>query len=230
MNNHIMIVDDEVAIRDMVRMALELDGFRVSDASSAHHAERLMREATPDLVLLDWMMPGVSGIDFAAKLRNADHFSSLGIIMLTAKGEESDKIRGLDVGADDYISKPFSTRELISRIHAVLRRIKGRDHATALVTIGKITIDNDMHQVLIDGEGIDISPTEYRLLLYLMSHPDRVFSRAHLLDQVWGENIYVEERTVDVHIRRLRKILEDFNCSAYIKTVRGAGYRFSKPD
>lgn len=225
-----MIVDDEVAIRDMVRMALELDGFSVSDASSAHHAERLMNDRAPDLMLLDWMMPGVSGIDFATKLRKSDDFSSVGIIMLTAKDEESDKIRGLDVGADDYICKPFSTRELISRIHAVLRRTKGGDQTVSMITSGKITVDNNMHQVFIDDQKVDLSPTEYRLLLFLMSHPDRVFSRTHLLDQVWGENIYVEERTVDVHIRRLRKVLENFDCSSYIKTIRSVGYRFSMPD
>lgn len=228
MSSHILIVDDEAAIRDMVRMALEIDGFTVSDASNAHQAAKTLESEDIDLILLDWMMPGVSGIDFAGRIRREGN-SSVGIIMVTAKDDENDLIRGLDVGADDYVKKPFSTKELISRINAVLRRLSENSPIEDVVKAGKITIDSSQHRIIIDGRNVDFSPTEFRLLHFLVTHPDRVFARDQLLDNVWGNQVYVEDRTVDVHIRRLRKVLEPFQCDSYINTVRGVGYRFSLP-
>ncbi|GHA15967.1 DNA-binding response regulator [Arenicella chitinivorans] len=227
-NPHILVVDDEAAIRDMVRMALEMDGFTVSDASNAHHASKVLEQEDIDLILLDWMMPGISGIDFAGRIRREGN-TQVGIIMLTAKDDEDDMVRGLDVGADDYIKKPFSTKEMLSRINAVLRRLSSNQLSGDVVSAGKITIDSDQHRVLIDGENVDFSPTEFRLLHFLLTHPDRVFARDQLLDNVWGNQVYVEDRTVDVHIRRLRKVLEPHQCDNYINTVRGVGYRFSLP-
>lgn len=226
MNSHILVVDDEAAIRDMVRMALELENYTVSDASNAHQAAKILESEDIDLILLDWMMPGVSGIDFAGRIRR-DGNSTVGIIMVTAKDDEDDMIRGLDVGADDYVKKPFSTKELSSRIKAVLRRLSESSPIKDVVSAGKITIDSGQHRVLIDGKNVDFSPTEFRLLHFLLTHPDRVFGRDQLLDNVWGNQVYVEDRTVDVHIRRLRKVLEPFECNNYINTVRGVGYRFS---
>lgn len=228
MSSHVLIVDDEAAIRDMVRMALEMEDFTVSDASNAHQAEKILAQEDIDLILLDWMMPGVSGIDFAGRIRREGN-SSVGIIMVTAKDDEDDMIRGLDVGADDYVKKPFSTKELVSRINAVLRRLSESRPLHDVVSTGKITIDSDQHRVLIDGDNVDFSPTEFRLLHFLLTHPDRVFARDQLLDNVWGNQVYVEDRTVDVHIRRLRKVLEPYECAGYINTVRGVGYRFSVP-
>ena len=228
MNPHILVVDDEAAIRDMVRMALELEGFTVSDASNAHHATKVLEQQDIDLILLDWMMPGISGIDFAGRIRREGN-SQVGIIMLTAKDDEDDMVRGLDVGADDYIKKPFSTKEMLSRINAVLRRLSNNQLSGDIVSAGKITIDSDQHRVIIGGENVDFSPTEFRLLHFLLTHPDRVFARDQLLDNVWGNQVYVEDRTVDVHIRRLRKVLEPHQCDDYINTVRGVGYRFSLP-
>ena len=226
MSAHILVVDDEVAIRDMVRMALEMDGFTVSDASNAHQAGTLLEQQSIDLILLDWMMPGISGIDFASRIRREGNHH-VGIIMLTAKDDENDLIRGLDVGADDYIKKPFSTKELISRMNAVLRRLKDKSPSQDVVSAGKITIDSEQHRVLIDGVNVDFSPTEFRLLHFLLTNQDRVYARDQLLDNVWGDQVYVEDRTVDVHIRRLRKVLEPHGCDQYINTVRGVGYRFS---
>lgn len=226
MSAKILIVDDEAAIRDMVRMALELENFTVHDASNAHQATKLLDSHDIDLILLDWMMPGISGIDFAAKIRRQGNYN-IGIIMLTAKDNESDMIRGLDVGADDYVKKPFSTKELISRMNSVLRRLSLKNNSEDVLTQGKISIDLTQHRVLINGENVDFSPTEFRLLHFLLGHPERVFARDQLLDNVWGNQVYVEDRTVDVHIRRLRKVLEPFDCDNYINTVRGVGYRFS---
>lgn len=228
MSAHILIVDDEAAIRDMVRMALEIESFTVSDASNAHQAVNILEQEDIDLILLDWMMPGISGIDFAGRIRREGNYQ-VGIIMLTAKDDESDLIRGLDVGADDYVKKPFSTKELVSRINAVLRRLSDVRSSAEVVSAGKITIDSEQHRVLIEGENVDFSPTEFRLLHFLLTHPDRVFARDQLLDNVWGDQVYVEDRTVDVHIRRLRKVLEPHECDDYINTVRGVGYRFSLP-
>ena len=228
MSAHILIVDDEAAIRDMVRMALELDGFKVSDAHNAHQAAKVLENEEIDLILLDWMMPGISGIDFAGRIRREGNHQ-VGIIMLTAKDDEDDLLKGLDIGADDYVKKPFSTKELISRINAVLRRISNKDTDLDIASAGKIKIDSTQHRVLIDDQNVDFSPTEFKLLHFLLSHPDRVFARDQLLDNVWGNQVYVEDRTVDVHIRRLRKVLEPYHCDNYINTVRGVGYRFSVP-
>jgi len=225
---HILIVDDEAAIRDMVRMALEFEDFTVSDANNAHQAAKLLEQEDINLILLDWMMPGITGIDFATRIRREGN-NQVGIIMLTAKDDENDLIRGLDVGADDYVKKPFSTKELISRINAVLRRLSDTRASTDVVSAGNITIDSEQHRVIINGENVDFSPTEFRLLHFLLTHPDRVFARDQLLDNVWGDQVYVEDRTVDVHIRRLRKVLEPHQCDSYINTVRGIGYRFSLP-
>ncbi|MBT8115454.1 MAG: phosphate regulon transcriptional regulator PhoB [Arenicella sp.] len=230
MKKHILIVDDEASIRGMLSMALEQEGFKVSAVGNAHQADALLHKQDFDLLLLDWMMPGVSGIDFAARLRRQDRVSKMGIIMLTAKDDEDDLVRGLEVGADDYVTKPFSTRELVSRISAVLRRIGDNRVDGVTVSAGKITVDVEQYQVHINGKPVDFSPTEFRLLHFLMSHPDRVFDRDQLLNNVWGEQVYVEDRTVDVHIRRLRKVLEPYDCDSYITTVRGVGYRFSGPD
>ena len=212
----------------MVRMALEIEGFQVSDASNAHQASTFLASNDVDLILLDWMMPGISGINFAARIRREGN-SKVGIIMVTAKDDEDDMIRGFDVGADDYVKKPFSTKELISRVNAVLRRLSEKSASTDIQSAGKITINLEQHRVLIDDQNVDFSPTEFKLLEFLLSHPDRVFARDQLLDNVWGNQVYVEDRTVDVHIRRLRKVLEPFKCDDYINTVRGVGYRFSVP-
>ena len=225
MNPHILIIDDEASIRDMVRMALELEGFSVSDASNAHQASTLMQQHSIDLILLDWMMPGISGIDFASRLRRAGN--PVGIIMLTAKSAEDDLLRGLEIGADDYMTKPFSTKELISRIRAVLRRLSLTTDTSDLIQAGRLAIDTEQHRITIDKKNVDFSPTEFRLLHFLCSQPNRVFTRDQLLDNVWGNQVYVEDRTVDVHIRRLRKVLAKYNCDDYINTVRGVGYRFS---
>lgn len=229
MSANILIVDDEAAIRDMVRMALELNDFTVFDASNAHQAAKTLEQQDIDLILLDWMMPGISGIDFASRVRREGNHH-VGIIMLTAKDNEDDLIRGLDVGADDYVKKPFSTKELVSRINAVMRRLSDEDQTKDVVSAGKITIDSTQHRVLIDGTVVEFSPTEFRLLHFLLTHQDRVFGRNQLLDNVWGDQVYVEDRTVDVHIRRLRKVLEPHQCDRYINTVRGVGYRFSLLD
>lgn len=228
MSHKILVVDDEVAIRDMVRMALEFEGFDVTDASSAHQAGTLLKSGQFDVILLDWMMPGISGIDFAGRLRREGN-NEVGIIMLTARSEEQDMIRGLEVGADDYIRKPFSTKELVSRIKALLRRLGEKPGSGQLIQRGDLSIDTDQHRLRIRNSVVDVSPTEFKLLLFLMSHPDRVFARDQLLDNVWGNQVYVEDRTVDVHIRRLRKVLEQYQCDHYINTVRGVGYRFSVP-
>ncbi len=231
MSEHILVVDDETAIRDMVRMALEVEGYQVSDASNAHQASKIIQQSNIDLILLDWMMPGVSGIDFASKLRKEQEkkttTNQLGIIMLTAKDSEEDMIRGLEVGADDYVTKPFSVRELTSRIRAVLRRINADKISGSNTVVGKIDIDIQQHRVKIDNEDVEFSPTEFRLLHFLASNPDRVYARNQLLDHVWGEQIYIDDRTVDVHVRRVRKVLEPYGCDSYIHTIRGVGYRFS---
>ena len=228
MGAHILIVDDETAIRDMVRLALETENFKISDAGNAHQALKVLEQESIDLILLDWMMPGASGIDFASRLRR-EGVHKVGIIMLTARASEADLVRGLDIGADDYMTKPFSTKELVSRCNAVLRRLDANSEHQDILKAGKITIDSIQHRILIEQENVDFSPTEFRLLHFLMSHPDRVFGRDQLLDNVWGNQVYVEDRTVDVHIRRVRKVLENYDCDSYINTVRGVGYRFSVP-
>jgi two-component system phosphate regulon response regulator PhoB len=221
----VLIVDDEPDIREVIRYALEDGGFRVLEAGHADEARKLLTE-DPDLLLLDWMLPGRSGLELAAQLKQNAKTRAMPIIMISARGEEDDRIKGLDTGADDYISKPFSPREMVARVNAVLRRTRP-DDVSDQIEIGGLRIDNVSHRVSADGKAIDIAPTEYRLLHFFMTHADRAFSRSQLLDQVWGDQVYVEERTVDVHVRRLRKALEQTGHEHLLQTVRGVGYRFS---
>jgi two-component system phosphate regulon response regulator PhoB len=218
----ILLVEDEPAIRAMVSMALERAEFEIREAGDAGEAEKALADGLPDLILLDWMLPGVSGIELARRLRRDDYTREVPIIMLTARGEEDDRIRGLDVGCDDYMTKPFSPRELVARIKALLRRSKGLEEGGVLAADG-LQIDTHSHRVTANGAAVEMGPTEFRLLHFFMSHPERVYSRAQVLDMVWGRGAYVEERTVDVHIRRLRKALSDHKFEHFIQTVRGRG-------
>ena len=225
-NNRILVVDDEHAIREMICLALDEAGFECQDANNAHRAEEIIQQQYPDVILLDWMMPGISGIDFARKLRRNKDTCNIPIIMLTAKSEESDMIRGLESGVDDYLKKPFSTNELLARIHSLLRRSQTQD-TNSLLSDGGLSLDTSSHRVKGGDKKIELGPIEFKLLRFFMENPERVYSREQLLNQVWGDNIYVEERTVDVHIRRLRKALEPSEHNNLIQTVRGSGYRFS---
>ncbi|MGH8595706.1 MAG: phosphate regulon transcriptional regulator PhoB [Gammaproteobacteria bacterium] len=226
MNQNILIIDDELAIRQMLGFALAGDGYRCFEASNIDEAQSSLGNLRPDLILLDWMLPGISGVDFARRLKRDPKMNAIPIIMLTAKGEEADKIKGLDSGADDYITKPFSTRELLARVRAVLRRSHGEEVSDILVA-GPIRIDLRTHRVTVQEQAVEFSPTEFRLLQFFITHAERVYSRSQLLDEVWGNEAYIEERTVDVHIRRLRKLLEPFGADWVIQTVRSVGYRFS---
>lgn len=223
----ILVVDDERAIREMVVMALEKEGFSCIEASDGHKAESLIKQSVPDLLLLDWMMPGLNGIDFTRKLRRTEQTEHLPIIMLTAKTEEEDLIKGLESGADDYITKPFSPRALVARIQSLLRRSNMDDLNNDILEIDGLTLNSSAHRIQYKGEEIEMGPTEYRLLHFFMQHPEKVYSRTQVLDQVWGDHVYVEERTVDVHIRRLRKVLTPSGLDKIIQTVRGTGYRLS---
>lgn len=223
---HILLVEDEQAIRDMVGLILKQAGFKFSQASNAHEAEGKIKAEMPDLLLLDWMLPGLSGIDFARKLRAKKDTSELPIIMLTARTDEDDIVRGLAEGVDDYVTKPFSTRELIARIKAIFRRTNHQD-TSATISIAGLSLDTVSHRVSAHDKDLALGPTEYRLLLFFMSNPERVYSREQILNHVWGDNVYIEERTVDVHIRRLRKLLEASGHNSLVQTVRSAGYRFS---
>ncbi len=222
----ILIVDDEPAIRDMLRIALEMANYRCLEAEDAQQAHSLIVDQTPDLILLDWMLPGTSGIELARRLKRDEVTAQTPIIMLTAKGEEDNKIQGLEVGADDYITKPFSPRELVARLKAVLRRTDTLSDSGP-ITVEGLILDPVSHRVTINDEPVQMGPTEYRLLEFFLTHQERVYSRSQLLDHVWGGNVYVEERTVDVHIRRLRKALQLDDHDRFVQTVRGAGYRFS---
>ncbi|HET9032219.1 MAG TPA: phosphate regulon transcriptional regulator PhoB [Dokdonella sp.] len=226
MQKHILIVEDEPAIRDMVAFALRKAGMQAIHAADVRAAQTAIAERVPDLILLDWMLPGTSGIEFARRLRREELTRDTPVIMLTARGEEADRVNGLDAGVDDYVVKPFSARELIARIRAVLRRTHGED-SDGVIEVAGLRIDSAAHRVHAADQIIPIGPTEYRLLHFFMTHPDRVYSRSQLLDHVWGGGVYVEERTVDVHIRRLRVILAPHGLDGYVQTVRGAGYRFS---
>ncbi|MBS9403322.1 phosphate regulon transcriptional regulator PhoB [Halomonas sp. TRM85114] len=221
----VLIVDDEASIREMIAVALEMADYHVLEADDAQTAHAMVVDHQPDLVLLDWMMPGTSGIELARRLKREETTAEIPIIMLTAKGEEDNKIQGLDAGADDYITKPFSPRELVARLKAVLRRATPRGVEDP-VEIEGLMLDPVSHRVSIEGKSLEMGPTEYRLLQFFMTHQERAYTRGQLLDQVWGGNVYVEERTVDVHIRRLRKALGDAH-HHLIQTVRGTGYRFS---
>jgi two-component system phosphate regulon response regulator PhoB len=222
----ILIVDDEAAIRDMLRVALEMADYQVLEAGNAQEAHSLIIDEKPDLILLDWMMPGTSGLELARRLKRDEVTAAIPLIMLTAKGEEDNKIQGLEVGADDYITKPFSPRELVARLKAVLRRTDPPTNAAPIQVQG-LCLDPASHRVTINNQSIEMGPTEYRLLAFFLSHQERAYTRSQLLDHVWGGNVYVEERTVDVHIRRLRKALTVDGHEDLIQTVRGTGYRFS---
>lgn len=225
-NLNILVVEDEDAIREMLLMVLEQAGLNVVPAVSAEDALPALAENRIDLLLLDWMLPGMSGVELARRLKREPGFKDLPIILLTARGEEEDKIRGLEIGADDYVTKPFSPKELIARIKAVMRR-SGKLTEAGQLSVGDLTLDAEQHRLTIAGKSVDVSPTEFRLMQFFMTNPDKVYSRTHLLDQVWGRSVYIEERTVDVHIRRLRKLLAEFGREELIQTVRGFGYRFS---
>jgi len=222
----VLIVDDEPAIRDMVAYALRKAGYEPAHAADAQQALLAIADRLPDLILLDWMLPGTTGLELARRLRRDQPTREVPIIMLTARGEENDRVSGLEAGVDDYVMKPFSARELLARIKAVLRRAGGED-AQGNVVQGGLRIDGAAQRVFARDEPVHMGPTEYRLLHFFMTHPDRVYTRAQLLDHVWGGNVYLEERTVDVHIRRLRRTLEPSGQDALVQTVRGAGYRFS---
>ncbi len=222
----ILVVEDEPAIQELISAALQHAGHRVMRAYSAEEAVPLVNGTLPDVVLLDWMLPGTSGIEFARRLRGDERTRDLPVIMLTARGEEQDKVAGLEAGADDYLTKPFSPRELVARIKAVLRR-RAPQMTEDCVEGEGLRIDPVTHRVTANGQPLDLGPTEFRLLHFFMTHQERVFNRTMLLDQVWGDHVFVEERTVDVHIRRLRAVLESTGHDRLIQTVRGSGYRFS---
>jgi two-component system phosphate regulon response regulator PhoB len=223
----ILVVEDESAIRDMLAYTLERAGFQVVEAGDTREAADRLNEARPDLILLDWMLPGISGVEFAKRLRRDEPTRELPIIMLTARGEEESKLRGYEAGIDDYVTKPFSTQELVARIRAVLRRSAGQE-SPERIEIDGLSLDTASHRVSVNDQTINLGPTEFRLLHFFMTHAERVYSRDQLLDQVWGSQVYIEDRTVDVHIRRLRKALEPYGFDRHVQTVRGAGYRFSK--
>lgn len=225
----ILVVEDEAAIRDMLKFTLSSSGFWVEEADNAELGMRIAMEKQPDLILLDWMLPGISGVTMAQKLRQNESTSGMPIIMLTARGEEEAQVQGFESGVDDYVVKPFSPRALVARVNALLRRQKGSvaSQDSNQLIAGRMCLDIESHRFYVDGEEVKLGPTEFKLVNFFMSHADRVFSRAQLLDQVWGINVVVEERTVDVHIRRLRKLLEPIGVADYIQTIRGSGYRFS---
>jgi two-component system phosphate regulon response regulator PhoB len=222
----ILIVEDERPIREMIAFGLRRAGFEVREAEDSRSARAAVADRRPDLLLIDWMLPDTSGLELTRSFKRERDTRELPVIMLTARAEESDKIAGLDGGADDYITKPFSPRELLARINALLRRASGQEEGESLV-IGPLVLDRAAHRVTAAGRSVTLGPTEYRLLEFFMCHAERVYSREQLLDRVWGGNVYVEERTIDVHIRRLRKALEEHGADGHVQTVRGAGYRFS---
>jgi two-component system phosphate regulon response regulator PhoB len=233
MSQHILIVEDEPSIAELISINLTHAGFSVSRALQADEALQLLRNTKPDLVILDWMMPGKSGVQFARELRSNPSTQAIPILMLTAKGEEADKVLGLDAGADDYVTKPFSPKELVARVKALLRRHVFEAVEEKALVLGPIQLDPAAHRLTIrisdnTSKALALGPTEFRLMQFLMANPERVHSRTHLLDNVWGNEVYIEERTVDVHIKRLRAALAPFACDHYIETVRGSGYRITK--
>jgi two-component system phosphate regulon response regulator PhoB len=226
MSGYILVVEDETPIREMITFVLEQNGFNAVEAVDIKEAKEKIIEPYPDLILLDWMLPGGSGVKLAKELKQGEYSRNIPIIMLTARADEDDKVKGLDAGVDDYVTKPFSPKELIARIKAVIRRVSPTLLAEKVEFHG-LKLDPVSHQVSINEDVIDLGPTEFRLLHFFMTHTERVYSREQLLDNVWGTNVYVEDRTVDVHIRRLRKAISGAGHEDFIQTVRGAGYRFS---
>jgi len=226
MSGYILVVEDETPIREMITFVLEQNGFNSVEAVDIKQAKDKIVEPYPDLILLDWMLPGGSGVKLAKELKQSEYSRNIPIIMLTARADEDDKVKGLDAGVDDYVTKPFSPKELIARIKAVIRRVSPTLLAEKVEFHG-LKLDPVSHQVTINDDSLDLGPTEFRLLHFFMTHTERVYSREQLLDNVWGTNVYVEDRTVDVHIRRLRKAISGDGHEDFIQTVRGAGYRFS---
>jgi len=224
----ILVVEDEPAIRELLRVNLVDAGYEVQEASDAESAQGLLNAALPDLLLLDWMLPGQSGLAWAKRLRADNRTRDIPIIMVTARSEEADRVAGLEAWVDDYVTKPFSPRELKARIKSVLRR-RAPEAAQEALSVGPLKLDPVTHRVTVNDDTVIMGPTEFRLLRYLIARPERVHSRAQLLDQVWGDQVYIEERTVDVHIRRLRVALEPFGAADLIETVRGSGYRLAAP-
>ncbi len=225
MTAHVLFVEDEPPIQELIRYTLEHAGMRAVGAADAGEAMTVLRDELPDLVLVDWMLPDKSGLALARELRETARTADLPIIMLTARGEETDRVKGLEQGADDYIVKPFSPRELIARIQAVLRR-RAPHASDSELKAGPLKLNPVSHEVTLEDRVLEMGPTEFRMLHFLMAHPDRVYTRTQLLDQVWGDHVFIEERTVDVHVRRLRIALGD-DAEHWVKTVRGAGYKFS---
>ena len=222
----ILIVEDDVAIREMLRFVLQQENFDIVEAEDAEYAQAQIDLIHPSLILLDWMLPGISGVEFARRLKRGARTRNIPIVLITARGEETDKVKGLESGADDYVTKPFSTRELVARIRAVLRRSSPHE-SNEVVESGGLTLNPIVRQVFADGKVVDLGPTEFKLLHFFMTHEGRVYERGQLLDLVWGVNTFVEERTVDVSVRRLRHALEPYGCDNLVQTVRGFGYRFS---
>ena len=223
--NTILVIEDEADIREMLSFALERAGYSVTEVSDAEEGLERLNGPLPDLIIIDWMLPGMSGLDLARRLRRDRITGDVPLIMLTAKGDETDKLKSFEVGIDDYVTKPFSPRELVARIKAVLRRSSAPEGGQ--LVFGLMKLDTQSHRLSIGEKNVHIGPTEFRLLEFLMRHPERAFDREQLLDRVWGRSVYVEERTVDVHILRLRKVLAPFALSGWVQTVRGVGYRFS---
>ena len=219
-----LVVEDEPAIAELIAVNLRHNGFRPTWAMDSASAQREIDAAVPDLILLDWMLPGESGLSLAKKWRAEPRTKDVPVIMLTARGDEMDRVAGLDAGADDYMAKPFSTKELLARVRAVLRR-RGPDLSREILTVGGLTLDSDTHRVSYFGEPLKLGPTEFKLLQYFLGHAERVHSRGQLLDKVWGDHVYIEERTVDVHVKRLREALGA--AGTMVETVRGAGYRLT---
>lgn len=227
-SNTILVVEDEPGILEMLSFSLVRAGFQVWESPSAEDALRRLEGTLPSLLVLDWMLPGMSGVDLARRLRRDPHTADLPIIMLTARGEETDKLKSFDAGIDDYVTKPFSPRELVARVRALLRRSGAPDGG--IVEHGAMRLDLNAHRLSINGATVPLGPTEFRLLEHFMTNPGRAFDRSTLLDRVWGRSVYVEERTVDVHILRLRKVLQPFGLQHVVQTVRGVGYRYLQPE
>jgi len=226
----ILLVEDEAEVREMVSRVLSREGFDMLTAADAPEGHQRISERVPDLMLVDWMLPGTSGIEFVRRCKRDELTREVPVIMLTARAEENDRVHGLETGADDYVTKPFSPRELAARIRAVLRRTSGQD-AQGTLTAGRLSLSTVSHRVYVGDEPVDIGPTEFRLLRFFMGHPERVYSRAQLLDHIWSREVFVEERTVDVHVLRLRKLLRPWGLDGAVQTVRGVGYRFAvEPD